>query len=230
MFENVELLVLGSLFAIVHFVSPYAAKYRERFEPHFSSLAGGFAVAYIFLELLPSLEVSHDLVGERIYFLILLGFSVFYGIEFYMERYREKKAIARVRNSIIMAQAFLYNLLLAIAIGEEAPETVFLALLFAILISFHLLSNDLGLIEELEGKFIKYGRFVLILAIILGIAIHFISEPSIFLMDVIAALVAGIILYRVSQSELPEFDRAHFVSFVVGSLFFIVIHLLLVEG
>ncbi|MEC4986842.1 MAG: hypothetical protein SAJ37_21190 [Oscillatoria sp. PMC 1068.18] len=138
--------------------------------------------------------------------------------------------MAGIRDGIILAQAFLYNLLFAIAIGEEAPETVFLALLFAILMGFHLLSNDLGLVEELEEKFIKYGRFALIFAIFLGITLHFVSEPSEFLMDIIAAVVAGIVLYRVSRSELPEFDRAHFLSFVVGSLFFIGIHILLVEG
>ena len=230
MFENIEPLVIGAIFSVVHFISPYVALYRKRLEPHLSSISGGFAVAYIFLELLPSVDTYHSVVGERIYFFILIGFAVFYGIEFGIERHQKAASIAKTKHVIILIQAILYNFLLAIAIGKEAPETIFLAFVFSLLISFHLMSNDLGLLEELGEQFTLYGRFLLIIALVLGLGIHFIAEPSEILMDLIAATVAGIVLYRVSQSELPKFEEADFLSFGLGSLLFIGLHILLVSG
>ena len=65
--HTLKTLIVGVVFSLVHLLSPYVAIYRERVEPHFSSLCGGFAASFVFLELLPSIDDYHAVVGKRIY-------------------------------------------------------------------------------------------------------------------------------------------------------------------
>ena len=76
--NSVKTLIVGVVFCLVHLLSLYVASYSGRVEPHFSSLCGGFAASFVFLELLPSIDDYHEVIGKRIYGFILIGFAAFY--------------------------------------------------------------------------------------------------------------------------------------------------------
>lgn len=225
--ESLKPLLIGGIFSAVHFLSPLVARHRERLEPHLSSLAGGFASAFVFLELLPSVDTYHEVVGPRIYGLILVGFAAFYGIECYAQRRHGEESVERTDYLVGMILALLYNLLLAMGMTHELPGTLPLTLLFSALMSFHLLSTDLGLIEENASRFKKLGRFGLILAIFAGLGLSELGRGNERTMDIVAAATVGVMLYRVLRHELPEFRRAHFRSFVAGAAFFALMHFFL---
>lgn len=109
-------------------------------------------------------------------------------------------------------------------VSAPAPPT---KLLFAVLIGLHLLSTDLKLMEEYHKPFKHYGRFLLIGAIVLGLCVHLLVEPSEQAVDVLAAIVTGTILYKVFSRELPDFDEANALSFCGGAIFFAVMHYLI---
>lgn len=225
--QNLKILLVGLVFGLVHVLSPYVASYRERVDPHFSSLCGGFAASFVFLELLPSIDDYHEVIGKRIYGFILIGFAAFYGLECYLERKRKTWISANKEYYIGMFLAFLYSLTLTIGMANELPSSVVLTMSFSILIGFHLLSTDLGLVEQNPKMYAESGRFVLVAAIIAGLTISFLGDPDERVADIVSAAVAGVVLYRVMRHELPEFRQAHYRSFVAGATFFAVLHIFL---
>ena len=74
--------------ALAHFLAPYVVRLRPKLEPQLSSLAGGFAIAYVCLELIPTLGTEHDLVERRFYFTILVGFTFFFGLKVWVHHQR----------------------------------------------------------------------------------------------------------------------------------------------
>jgi hypothetical protein len=126
-----------------------------------------------------------------------------------------------------MGNDALYNLVLAIGMGNQLPSSVVLTVSFSILIGFHLLSTDLGLVEQNPEKYAGSGRIALVAAILAGLAISFAGDPRQRVTDIVSAAVAGVVLYRVMRHELPEFRRAHYRSFVAGAVFLAVLHIVL---
>ena len=227
MMGTFEPYLIGIVFCLVHLLAPIVFRYRKRLEPHLSSVAGGFACSYIFLELLPAVSTEHLLLGDRIYLIILGGFGFFLGIEYTLHHSKKMKDWVHVHASSGIAIAMVYNLLLAVAMIREVPQVPLAAALFAVLIGFHLLSTDLGLMEEHHKSFMQYGRFFLVGAIALGLCVHLVIEPSEQAADVLAAIVTGTILYKVFSRELPNFDEANALSFCGGVAFFALTHYLI---
>ena len=221
---TLEPYLIGVAFCLVHILAPIVFRHRRRLEPHLSSVAGGFACSYIFLELLPAVSTEHLLLGDRIYLIILGGFGFFLSIEYILHHSKKMQDWIHVHASSGIAIAMVYNLLLAVAMIREVPRVPIAAALFAVLIGFHLLSTDLGLMEEHHKPFMQYGRFVLMGAIALGLCIHLWIDPSEQIADVLAAIVTGTILYKVFSRELPDFDQANALSFCGGAIFFAVTH------
>lgn len=225
--NTLEPYLLGIIFASIHIISPVIFQYRKHLEPHLSSIAGGFASAYIFLELLPAVSSEHELLGDRIYLIILIGFGIFFGIEYVLHHSKKLETWIHLHASSGIFIAFVYNLLLAMAMMKEVPRIPLAAALFSVLIGFHLLSTNLGLMEEFHQSFVQYGRFLLVGAIILGLGIHLVGEPNEIIADLVTATVAGAILYKVFRHELPDFEETHFLSFGSGAAFFAVTHYLI---
>ena len=116
--DSLKMLIVGVVFSLIHLLSPWLASYRERVEPGFTSLCGGFAAGFVFLELLPGIGNYHELIGKRIYGFILIGFAAFYGLECYLDRKRRSGFSSKTEYYIGMALAFIYNLLLANTLGS----------------------------------------------------------------------------------------------------------------
>lgn len=81
--------------------------------------------------------------------------------------------------------------------------------------------------EEFHQPFVQYGRFLLVGAIILGLGLYLIGVTNEIVADLVAAAVAGTILYKVFRHKLPDFEATHFLSFGGGAIFFAVTHSLI---
>jgi hypothetical protein len=222
-------LVVAGVLALAHFLSPYVVKLRPKLEPQLSSLAGGFAIAYVCLELIPSLGTEHDLVGRRIYFVILVGFTFFFGLRVWIHHQRKRIHYERVAYGVRFAGNFLFSVLLAIAMTRTAPDSILVAVIFAALMGVHLLADDLAIADLYPERFEKYGRFVMMAAIAIGMYIGVFGDPSEVATDLVAAFLTGLVLYQAFREDLPPIDKARFTEFFAGAFFFAVMHLALVK-
>lgn len=221
---------IAGVLALAHFLAPYVVRLRPKLEPQLSSLAGGFAVAYVCLELIPSLGTGHDFVGRRIYFTILVGFTFFFGLKVWIHRRRRKSVHYEHANyGVVFAANFLFNMLLAIAMTRTAPDSILAAVVFAALMGAHLLADDLAIAELYPERFQKYGRFVMMAAIAIGMYIGIFRDPSQVATDLVAAFLTGLVFYQAFREDLPAIDKARFAEFFVGAFFFALMHLALVQ-
>lgn len=227
--EHYAQLAIAGVLALAHFLAPYVVRLRPKLEPQLSSLAGGFAVAYVCLELIPSLGTEHDLVGRRIYFVILVGFTFFFGLKVWIHHRRKRIHDEHANYVIRLAANFLFSMLLVIAMTRTAPDSILVAVIFAALMGVHLLADDLAMADLYPERFEKYGRFVMMAAIAIGMYVGVFRDPSEVTTDLVGAFLTGLVFYQAFREDLPPIGKARFTEFFVGAFFFAVMHLALVK-
>jgi hypothetical protein len=226
--RHAETLILAIVFAACHFVAPWAFKLRERSRAAVTSFAGGLAASYVFLHLIPEIDKgSHHMVGERIYFFMLVGLASLYGIELFIHRSHSRAAAPGPRLALHATLAAIYSFLLVLTLSEQLPASAAMTVVFAVSMGLHLLSADLGLQEKYPERFVNQGRFGLILAVFAGYAVSLLGQPDEALIDILTALLAGFMMFNIFRNEVPEYRDAHFRGFLLGAGLFLVAHVLL---
>ena len=112
------------ILSFFHFFGPWGMKYWEKDGHWFRSFAGGVAVAFVFLHMLPELVEQKEPIGNllarvhwltplgdlAIFIAALVGFLIYYGLEILAERQSESSA-----NNVYwlhLATFCLYNFLI----------------------------------------------------------------------------------------------------------------------
>lgn len=221
-----EILFVTLFIAACHFTSPYILKVLEKHRAAVASFAGGLAVSYVFLHLIPELEEGLGVVGSRIYFIALVGFVLFFGVELLITRYQS--AAEHTRHYLLHTSvAFVYTTLTIFTLGMQLPATSALTIVFALSLGLHLMSNDFGLQEEYGSRYVINGRYFLIFAVLLGYILSIIRRPHEIVVDSLTAILAGFMLYKVFRAELPEIRQVKYLPFITGIGIFLLLHILL---
>lgn len=205
---------------------------------HWLSFAGGAAVAYVFLHILPELA-AHRTVFARalnmaeadaetvIYGVAMLGLALFYGLERLVTgarirplRHGHGGATGLDVEWVHIGSFALYNVLIGYLLTHREDPSPGALLLFFAAMSFHFITTDHGLREDHAGPYDRYGRWVLVAAVVagwlLGLAI---TVPPIAVALLFAFLAGGVIL-NVLKEELPEERQSRFASFAGGAVFY----------
>ncbi len=221
--EEIQRLVGAGVLLLAHLWAPTLMRLRERVAPIAQSFAGGLAVAYVFVHLLPELELGHELLGQRIYVLVLAGFLLVYGIEHGLSRRTDDDPgpVYAVRLGV----AAVYNALVVFTLGAQIPDSLVLALVFLGSLSLHIVSMDHGLQEQFEGHH-RRSRVVLMLAVVGGAAASLRFEGHELEVDIATALLAGFIMWQVFRDELPKAGRGRFGWLLAGASFMLACELL----
>lgn len=209
------------------------------------SFAGGLAVSYVFLHLLPELaqgnEHLRDLFGETaertaltelgIFVVALAGFTLFYGLERLARATGSSRdrAAARTRVFWLHLAAFaFYNGVIAYSLPLTFRTGPGFAVLFTIAMGLHFLLSDRGLEENYGERFARTrARLVLAAALGLGWGLAVLFAPtSSVTVSVLTAFIAGSVLLNVFKEEIPSGDRSSFPWFMVG----LVMYALLLAG
>jgi len=222
--DIIQRIIFVMILVVFHYFSHHAFKARKKLEPHLASISGGFAVAYVCLELFPELDAFHAYIGQRIYFFILFGFCLFYGMENFFIKHAQKNPELKDPLSSRGVFAIFYNLLLVFTIGHHLPNNLLLTIFFSLCLGLHLLSYDISLREHIGERFSRVGRFLMIFAVLFGFVLGLIREPDPKVVDVISATVSGFFLFNVFKEELPDINKANYALFLTGVLFFTFIH------
>lgn len=223
MSERWEILMVALVIGAAHLISPRVFKLRKHPERQ-DAFSGGLSVAYVFLHLIPSLDASHELVGPRIYFVALLGFVVFYGIDVLFQPPRHTHP---TRYHAYLAVFFLYDGLLVFTLGLELPPTAILTLVFAVSLALDVLSTDLELQGEYGARFAKSGRWVLLAGVAGGYALSLVRRPHPLVIDILTAALAGFMMFHTFRGAFPVSRNKTFPAFLAGLLTFWLLHVLL---
>ena len=204
------------------------------------SFAGGLAVAYVFLHLLPELAAGNEEVGEvlgdalvvtplfdlAVFLVALAGFAALYGLERLAERSGSDRGGDGGSSEpppgvywLHLSSFGLYNALITYTMPLRFRTGTAFALLFAVAMGLHFVLTDRSLAEHYPRRFRRSGRFLLAGALLLGWLLAAVAAPTSTLVVVLlTALLGGGILLNVFKEELPEAGRRSSYPWFLGGL------------
>lgn len=238
------LALVGSLIISVALAGLHLAATRIRKLPFVpekvtGSFAGGLAVAYVFLHLLPEIAEGNEAIGELledrievtplfdlfIFVVALTGFTIFYGLDRQATRRREQKRADSAAVFWLHLGAFaIYNTLITYTMALRVETGVLFAILFATAMGLHFVLTDRHLEEHYPHRFAASGRLVLAGALLLGWLLSAVFAPtSTVVVAILTALLGGSVLLNVFKEELPSNRGSSFPWFLAGLVLYSVL-------
>ncbi len=171
------------------------------------SVGGGIAIAYVFIDLLPKLCSSNELVTKSIkayipyiekhvYIMALLGFTLFYLVD--------KSKEFSVGANLSIASYSLFNFLVGYAVADPFNPRSSSPHLFSIALGLHLFVNDNTLREKLGVDYQKRERWILTAMLLLGWIIGSITELPSSAIALVSSFIGGGVIMNVIRNELPS--------------------------
>lgn len=216
-------LIAASALALIHVAAGYLRGLHHVPRSIWLSGAGGVAVAYVFLHLLPEVSRTHGVVAESLggtgalarsgaYFVALVGLVFFYGLEH----------VARVRSErggvfwLHVASFGLYNAIIGYVLGSGAHGSNVRLLPFALAMGLHFLVNDYGLRHHHKERYDRVGRWLLAAAILAGWALSAVRALPEAALGLLVAFLAGGIVLNTLKEELPQERESRLSAFIAG--------------
>ena len=236
-------LVSAAALAALHLLAPRIRSLPFVPERVTASFAGGIAVSYVFLHLLPELAEGNERVAEllgeegarsplrglEIFLVALAGFTLFYGLERLAERHHPRDGAASGRPlgegeppaqvfRLHLASFVLYNGVIGYTLPLTWRTSAAFAVLFTLAIGLHFVLSDRGLEEHYASRFDRWPpRLILAGAPLAGWALAAVVAPtSTVLVSLLTAFLAGSILLNVFKEEIPSTRDSHFGWFALG--------------
>lgn len=189
------------------------------------SAAGGVALAYVFVHLLPELAEIQVAIGEsgvlaglerHAYVIALAGITTFYVLEQLARRSGGHDANREI-GWIHLASYAVYNALIGYVLVERqrGGETSLWPFVFAM--GVHFVVNDHGLRRHHKEMYRRVGRWLLAAAILAGwsvaqtVTLH---EPAV---GVLLSFIAGGVILNVLKEELPGERQSRLLPFVTAA-------------
>ena len=202
------------------------------------SFAGGVAVGYVFLHILPELG-AHARTFERatglearlaeglVYTLSLAGLALFYGLERALAASRDQRIAQEGRDRPhhpvfwlhIGASALLVALISYLLNHREDASSAGLALYFAAML-LHFVTADFGTRTQHPEIYEARGRWVLVVATLGGWGLGLLVALPELAIGCLFAFVGGGIVLLVLKEELPEERKSFFLPFLGGAVLY----------
>jgi len=190
------------------------------------SLGAGMSAAYVFVHLLPELqEARHTLAeavalryeGMAVYFLALVGFLVFYGLDHLRESAGEGDKVEQAYR-IHLSGFAAYVALVAYLLVRNLEKSPLALAAYVLAMVCHFLAIDHALREEHGAAFDRTGRFALAGTCVLGWAAGLLFAVPAFGLALLLAFVSGAVIMNSAVMELPSEQDGRFWPFVMGGV------------
>lgn len=232
-------LVIALVLAGLHLAAPRIRKLPLVPEAVTGSFAGGLAVAYVFLHLLPEIAEGNEAIGELledtievtplfdlgIFVVALTGFTAFYGLDrLATSRQTRKRPDSAALYWVHLGSFAIYNALITYTMALRVETGYLFAILFAIAMGLHFVLTDRHLEEHYPRRFAASGRIVLAGALLLGWVLSIVFAPtSTVVVAILTALLGGAVLLNVFREELPSDRGSSFPWFLTGMVLYSVL-------
>ncbi len=218
---------------VFHYLSPWFANRLPGNGRAFVSFAGGVAVAYVFLDMLPNLVEYNKPIGEfliknqsltpfaelLIYIFSLFGFLIYYGFDLLAERYRDQGHDDWLVYSLHLAMFCLYNFLITYTMSLRAISSITATILFTLAMALHFVLTDRKFCRFYQVQFSHIGRFLLISALLIGWLCSVIFDPvNVLIAALMISFLAGSVLLNVFREELPAAGLTSYCWFAFGAV------------
>jgi len=199
--------------------------------PNWSTAAGGFAVGYVFLLLLPKLTIvgnkgmdkwpDYPMLGlSVIYLFVLLGFVSYWVIDLLSTEDRPGHTYWRRVQS---TSFFLYNVLMGELIATSHDATVFVFSLTVFSIFFHLAGMN-HLFHHWHPKYFQTRmRWVMSSGVLIGAMGGYFEIFTGKVIGLATAYMGGAILINVIYYEMPKKRGSNTIPFLSGIMGFLIL-------
>ncbi|MBU2467039.1 MAG: hypothetical protein KKC78_00235, partial [Proteobacteria bacterium] len=217
---------------VSHYLSPLIGRIPGVSERQAASFAGGVAVAYVFLHMLPELVEGNAAVGrllgqvERltplldlgIFMVALLGFTLYYGLELLAQRAAQRSSAAEGRvYGLHLGMYCLYNFLITYTMPLRVQTGLVYALIFTVAMALHFILSDRNFKRNFPRRFSLRGRLILLASLAAGWVVTALTEPiDVLAVSLMIAFLSGSILYNVFKEELPSERNSSYACFTLG--------------
>jgi hypothetical protein len=222
-------LLFAATFLVGGRVHPLRALVRDR--RSILSFGAGMSAAYVFVKLIPELVAVRlgfveavgkplPFAGMAIYFVALVGFLSFYGLDHLRARFKEESSAQqsgfsfRLHVGGFAAYVWLMGYLLVHNLEETSVGTIF----YAVAIAFHFLSLDHSLRHEHGAAYDRVGRYVLGLMAVLGWSVAQLFTLPPYVVALLVAFISGAIIMNSLIMELPTEQEGRFFPFMGGGI------------
>jgi hypothetical protein len=223
-------LLLSSAFPLAHYFRRFTARIKHRWQ----ALSAGVAVAYVFVNVIPELEVHRPIIAgsamgvlldaeKRVYLWALAGFVAFVGLS-RLRYFTPSRALgASLVYRAEMAGYSLYTLLLGYLLVHREDDTLLSLELFVFAMGLHLFMLDNELAEQFEGGYEPRGRILLASFVLVGWVLGTADAFPDFLTSRLFAFVVGGVVITSAREELPVEEGGRLGWFVAGAAFYAIL-------
>lgn len=217
---------------LFHYFSPWFANHLPENGKAFISFSGGTAVAYVFLHMLPDLVEYNEPIGKflinadwltpfselLIYIVSLSGFLIYYGLELVAEKSELSKSQHQLIYPLHLLMFCLYNFLITYTMSLRAQTSLTAIALFTLAMALHFVLTDRKFSRLYSLQFNHLGRFILIVALLIGWLCSVIFDPvNVVIAAFMLAFLAGSVLLNVFREELPTAGLMSYCWFTFGA-------------
>jgi hypothetical protein len=195
------------------------------------SFCGGMTAAYVFVHLMPELHGARAALvesasaplryeGLAIYYLALVGFLCFYGLEHLRAHLSEAaESEEHQRDFWVHIGGFgVYAALMSYLLVHNLEEAQTAIGLYAAAFAFHFLALDHSLRHEHGEDYQRVGRWLLAAACLLGWALGLAVELPHGVVALLLAFVSGAVIMNSLVMELPKGKDGRFLPFLAGGI------------
>jgi hypothetical protein len=202
------------------------------------SLSSGIAIAYVFMAFLPELSEASALFVEqtqhlslispehRVYGASLLGFVLFYGIEYIAwppassQEAPEEDPKERIRFVATIAAYSLYAGLICYLLVHSLEGGYTKEAIYTVAMALHFTSLRYSLWNEYGDIFGRLGKNIMGVSCLAGWLIAvFLPQPLTVIITLLGFVSGGVIMTTMME-ELPEEKEGHFLYFFLGAVFY----------
>lgn len=223
MLDSYQGLIVLVFLAVIHLYANQAQALGWIWHGRFISFAAGISFAYVFVDLLPTLESNQPVLQETFsfivpyfdrhaYFISLLGVLFYYGLH-------TNPAPGNDRNFwLSMSGYILFNFFLGATLSDSTNPDIQPLILFAIGMAMHYFVFDHNAYEEHAALYNQKVRWLLVSALFIGYLIGFLTKVPPAMIAIIISFLSGGVFLNALRYELPKREHVAYFFFVLGAL------------